>query len=99
MRFGKPIQEELVKELEETGCPNHRCLDFLGLFIKIIREYAECEPKEFNKKMLLLGYSEHFINNCMSQLAQLQLETNVLFDKLTSFKWRLDVSFFDRFAN
>lgn len=98
MRYGKPVDEECVRELEETGCNYERCLDYLGLYIRIIKEYSECGAKEFCKRMVLLGYSEEFVNNCVSQLSQLKLDRVALFNKLTSFKWRLDVSFFDRFV-
>lgn len=98
LRVGKPLDEEHRRTLEETGYNYAKCLDFLGLYIKIIREYSESNPKEFHKKLILLGYSEEFVNNCVSQLSQLPLERVVLFDKLTSLKWRLDISFFDRFV-
>lgn len=98
MRYGKPLNEEILKELEEAGCDYERCLDYLGLFIKIIREYRECDAKEFCKRMIILGYSEKFVDNCVAQLSQLQLERLAVFNKLTSFKWRLDISFFDRFV-
>lgn len=98
LNFGKPLSEDSIKELEQTGCGYGKCLDFLGLYIKVIREFCESDPKEFNKKMLLMGYSEDFVNNSISQLSQMRFQRCVEFDKLTSFKWRLDISFFDRFV-
>lgn len=99
VRLGKTLDEDCVKQLEEAGYDYEKCLDFLGLYVKVIREFAESEPREFNKKLLLLGHSEEFVNNCNSLLPQLQLDRAVLFDKLTAFKWRLDISFFDRFVH
>lgn len=98
MRHRIPPNEANLQELKDIGCSYEKCLDFLGLYIKLIREHLESDSKEFSKKMFILGYSEQFVRNCMAQLSQLQSERPVVFDQLTSFKWRLDISFFNKYV-
>lgn len=89
---GHQLDAAATLELEDVNA----FLDYIGLYIKIIGNYVATDPKEFRKKMVILGYSEQFVDNCVSRLSQMPLDRSVEFDKLTYFKWRLDISFFDR---
>lgn len=97
VRYGKLLHEESAAQLQETGCTFEQCLDYFGLYIKVVREFSRSDPKEFITKMTNLGYSGEFIDRCLSQLSPQQPHSKVvIIDKLTAFKWRLDVSFSDR---
>lgn len=69
--------------------------DIVGEFIYMLKTFLFIEKSEFCKKMFALGYPEKYIKSCISKLTHVQKSMSGSY-KLTSFKWRIDISFLNR---
>lgn len=70
--------------------------DVVGEFIYMLKMFLHSEKSEFCKKMIAFGYPEKYVINCIPKLTHVQKSMSGSY-KLTSFKWRIDISFLNRF--
>lgn len=103
-----PSQDRLKvieKISNDFNLPKEIIVDLLGLYLAIIRAFMESTDKEFNAKLLELGFSNDFVdelplvNNRTKVIDTILSSRRGEFNKLVSLKWRIDISLTNRYLN
>lgn len=74
-------------------------LDILGSLLQIVRIFNHNVEQDFYKVLYSAGFTDHFIQLSITEIPQIHFTPKIFqINKLMDLKWRLDISFCDRFV-
>jgi hypothetical protein len=88
----------LEKISNDHHVPKDKLIEVLGIYLAIIRLFLETTDKEFNAKLIELGFSNEFVEELPLVSNRTKVIDNIVnsrrgeFKKLVSLKWRIDIS-------
>ncbi|KAJ8955348.1 hypothetical protein NQ318_003442 [Aromia moschata] len=98
----QPTAQDRSKLIEnffnDTGIPKEQIYEILGVYIGLIRFFLETSNNEFNARLLEIGFTPEFVEklpfatNREEIVSNLSKNFNSDFAKLTSLKWKVDIS-------
>ncbi|XP_019873454.1 COMM domain-containing protein 5 [Aethina tumida] len=86
------------KICHEFNIPKETLHCILAVYLSLIRFFLEVNDKEYNSRLLELGFTENFveslplISNREDVVNKIQFATHTDFGKLSYLKWRIDIS-------
>lgn len=95
----------LEKISNDHHVPKDKLIEVLGIYLAIIRLFLETTDKEFNAKLIELGFSNEFVEELPLVSNRTKVIDNIVnsrrgeFKKLVSLKWRIDISLTNRYVN
>lgn len=68
--------------------------DLIGLYIKIIKWFTQCNKEEFMEKLVEMGFTNSFVEKFpLKYENRMQIQNNAYFyNNIESLKWRIDIS-------
>ena len=82
----------------DHNIPKHKVLELLGIYLAIVQLFVESSDKEFNARLIELGFSNEFVADLPLVSNRSKVVETILnarrgeFCKLVSLKWRIDIS-------
>ncbi|CAH0562002.1 unnamed protein product [Brassicogethes aeneus] len=90
--------KNLTKICNESDVSKENILNVLGVYLLIVRLFLSTNDKEFNSRLLEIGFTDNFIetlpliSNREDVMKNLQLSTYSDYTNFTYLKWRIDIS-------
>ncbi|KAJ8936450.1 hypothetical protein NQ314_012312 [Rhamnusium bicolor] len=82
----------------DSSIPKEQIYEVLGVYITLVRFFLETSDNEFNSRLLEIGFTSEFIENLPFIGNRDEIVNNLLhnfntdFGKLSSLKWKIDIS-------